>query len=314
MLALNAVNRLALEASANALIVNALTHGAPGFPVPLQGEVKAAHATVIAGASQVAAAWGPVVAPHGYAVTSRAVLIHGTPIVEFFDSIAGRQERRELGDLLLVVDAADGAGVVDRRAALVQAKLATKTGHLTLGPSGNAQRNLYLRWPAFTLPAGYAAHQRDLNDARCPGSAIDGCRFGGIDLLGTPRDWTQILTAQRMNARGKPGLGTSLMHMACGSAGREATAGGGDPWSDLVNELMAVTFGERYPASSGPKRSWQTASFLLAASSAGRQTYLQTAFFEDARSPSGERPGEGEPEPIGISTIHVEFRASADRG
>jgi hypothetical protein len=313
LLTLDSVNTLALEATANALIVNALMHGTPGLPAPLSGEVRAAHATVLAGASQVAAAWGPILAPLRFQVKSRAVLIHSAPMVEFTDAITGKQERRELGDVLIVVDMLDGANVVDRRAALTQAKLATKTGHVSLDRSGKAQRNLYLRWPAFTLPQGYRSHPRDLNDASCRGPAEDGSRFGGIDLHGTQRDWFQIPTAETMNARGHPSLGTSLMRMACGNAGRPATDGGKDPWSQLVNELMTVTLGVAYPAGRGPLRSWETLSLIVSPSSTKAHNFHSVALFDVRGAPPGSVVGEAdESEPLGISVIHIELEKIPD--
>lgn len=315
MLTLAPVNASALEATANALIVNALTHGAPGLPAPPLGEVKATHAAVIAGASQVAAAWSPILAPLNFVVRSTAVLIHSAPMVEFTDTITGKQERRELGDVLVVVDQLEGGNVVDRRAVLTQAKLATETGHLPLGASGKAQRNLYLRWPPFTLPKGYGSHLRDLNATNCPGSAVDGCRFGGIDLHGSQRDWAQIPTAQRMNTRRKPSLGASLMHMACGRAGRPASAGGKDPWSELVDELMNVTVGLTYPAKGGLQRSWKTLSFTVAPHPASPQGLGRSIFFEDGGAPPAAIPGEVEVfEPLGISIIHIELVNVSDRG
>lgn len=138
-------NTLALEAVANALVVSALTHGAPpDLLAPVVGEVKASHATVIAGASQAAAAWGILLRPLGIHVQSRAVLIHAAPQVQFLDVVTGETETRELGDLLIVIDHLRGGTVADRRAVLIQAKLAGVTGRISLDASGQAQRNLYL--------------------------------------------------------------------------------------------------------------------------------------------------------------------------
>lgn len=312
MLTLDPANALALEATANALIVNALTHGAPGFPSPLCGEVKAAHATVIVGASQVAAAWSPILAPFDFEVRSTAVLIHKSPMVNFIDAVTGKQEQRELADTLVVIDMLDGGKVADRRAALTQAKLATRTGHISLGSgdsSGKAQRNLYLHWPKFTLQKGYSRHARDLNDINCLGLAADGCRFGGIDLHGSRRDWMQIPTAQRMNARRKPSLGTSLMGMACGSSGRPAVAHGTDPWSELIDELMTVTFGLTYPDKRGPLRSWETMSFVVASPSFVTQRARSIALFKVGGVPPGDGSVKAEAsEPArGISIIHIEL-------
>ncbi|MCG7394238.1 hypothetical protein MHY87_15130 [Microvirga sp. ACRRW] len=315
MLTLDPVNALALEATANALIVNALKYGAPVFSTPPLSEVKAAHATVIAGASQVATAWAPILAPLNIEVASRAILIHGSPIVDFMDVITGKSERRELGDLLIVVDLIQAGNVVDRRATLTQAKLVTKTGHISLDPSGKAQRNLYLRWPVFTLPMGYKPHPRNLNDPSCPGVMADGCRFGGIDLHGAQRNWFQVPTAQRMNSRRKPSLGTSLMRMACGAAGRPAAAGGRDPWSELVDELMDVTFGVTYPAKRGQQRFWETMSFRALSPSINSHLLRSFAFFEDRGVPPGDVIGDDEAsEPLGISIIHIELVKDADEG
>lgn len=309
MLNLSPVNALALEASANALIVNALTHGAPGLLAAPKDEVNAAHATVIAGASQVAEAWSSILRPLNILVRSKAVLIHGSPIVTFADIVTGKSDRRELADVLFVIDLIQGSNVADRRAVLTQAKVATKTGHIPLGASGEGQRNLYLHWPAFKMPKGYKSHSRDLNDKSCPGLAEDGCRFGGINLHRPPRDWAQIPTAWEMDINQKPSLGTSLADMALGKAGRQAYSGGPDPWSELVDELLAVSFGLCYPQKRKLRKDWETNSFMTGSNRPNGPRFMsRSTFFRSIGAPPDVISGDfEEPDPSGISTVHIEL-------
>ena len=312
LLNIDPVNILAMRATADALIVNALTFGAPGI-APVVGEVKAAHATVLAGASEVASAWSPILSALGYQVNSKAVLIHSSPEVQFTDVVTGKAKQRELADTLFVIDLIKAGEIADRRAALTQAKLASKTGHISLGKSGKAQRNLYMHWPAFTMPRGYGQHPRDLHDTSCIGLAVDGCRFGGIDFYGSRRDWRQILPAQKMNARGKPSLGQSLLEMACGTAGRAAISGGKDPWSELVDELLKISFGITYPSSGCLNRHRETVSLVIAES---HSIVLRTSsHFAAADLPPGRDslgPEEAE-SPQGISFLHVELVEAEER-
>ena len=310
MLKLDKTNFLALEATANALIISALTHGAPPKLVgPVIGEVRASHAVVIAGASQVAAAWGVLLRPLNLEVSSRSVLIHAAPKVRFKDVVTSNLEERELGDLLIVIDYVRRKLIVDRRAVLIQAKLADPSGLLPLDVSGKAQRNLYLHWPEFVMPNGYRPHKRDLNDKTCKGSAIDGCRFGGIDLHSSPRGWKQIRTAQSMSARQKISLGSSIAQMACGAAGRQAVKGANDPWSELVDELLSVTFGSMHPAKSGIQRSWETLSF-------SSPSIDRVIIHREGRSPLRGFPEDASTSTpsAGISTVHVRLEEMAEIG
>ena len=270
---------------------------------------------MIGGASQVAAAWGVILRPLKIQVRSRAILIHAAPKVRFKDGITGKPDTRELGDLLIVIDHLRGGAVADRRAVLVQAKLADATGLLCLGVSGVAQRNLYLRWPKFTMPSGYKSHERDLNDKSCKGLAVDGCRFGGINLHGPLRDWKQIQTARQMSTRRKTSLGTSITRMASGTAGREAVSGGTDPWSELVDELLTVTLSLTHPKQGAVRRSWETLSFLVDPRGRGRD-HLAPAFVSLEGLPPRSVPGEAEESepPLDISTIHIEFEDIIEKG
>lgn len=288
------------------MIHNALTYGAVGYPAPLAGEVEAAHAVVLAGASQLATVWSPLLAPLKVQVRSWAALIHASPKVTFTDTVTGNPENRELADVLVVIDHKRAGAVVDRRAELIQAKVVKPRGGLGLDKSGKAQRNLYMHWPPFEMPAGYIPGPRDLHDPKSHGKASDGCRFGGIALKNS-LGWFQITPAIRMNIKGAPELGPWITEMALGTAGRQAVAGGGDTWSLLIDELLLRTRGRSFPAGGGD-RLVETLSFTFTA--AGPMEVLRSiaAFVSPPRStedPPTEAPEEG-----GISTIYVELTSN----
>ncbi len=294
----------AMSAAADAMIHNALTCGTAGYPAPHPGEVEAAHAVVLAGASQIATAWSPLLAPLKVQVRSWAALIHASPKVTFTDTVTGNPEDRELADVLVVIDHKRAGTVVDRRAELIQAKIAKPRGGLRLDASGKAQRNLYIHWPPFEMSAGYAPGPRDLHDPRSHGNASDGCRFGGIDLKKS-LGWFQIVPATRMNINGAPELGPWISSMALGVAGRRAVAGGADTWSLLIDELLQRTSGRSFPAGGGGDRLVKTLSFTLP--DAGPMEILRSIaeFVEPPRS-VGDPPTEASDEG-GISTVYVEL-------
>ncbi|MGO1304766.1 MAG: hypothetical protein ACTMKV_08275 [Sphingomonas parapaucimobilis] len=306
MLTVSQKMSVALSAAADAMIHNALTYGAVGYPAPLAGEVEAAHAVVLAGASQLATVWSPLLAPLKVQVRSWAALIHASPKVTFTDTVTGNPENRELAYVLVVIDHKRAGAVVDRRAELIQAKVVKPRGGLGLDKSGKAQRNLYMHWPPFEMPAGYIPGPRDLHDPKSHGKASDGCRFGGIALKNS-LGWFQITPAIRMNIKGAPELGPWITEMALGTAGRQAVAGGGDTWSLLIDELLLRTRGRSFPAGGGD-RLVETLSFTFTA--AGPMEVLRSiaAFVSPPRStedPPTEAPEEG-----GISTIYVELTSN----
>lgn len=301
---LSQVVQIALAASADALIENALHFGHPGCPRPPVGEVKAAHAATLAGASQCALAWSPILGQLGCSVTSIGVFTHASPQVKFFDTISNTDQRRELADLLVVIDFTKN-NATDRRAQLIQAKLAEDCGQIVLDKSGTAQRNLYLKWPKFTMPSSYDQHDRDLNDPSSAGSATDGCRFGGISLNSPVRSWSQIPTAFNMDVRQGVALGSTLAAMLDGSAGRAAVIGGTDPWSTLVDELIDKTQNTNFPRSSSVPRQSMSLSFSHRIYSQNKNVHAHAGYFDctpDRDVPDGVSGGEPSE---GISILHI---------
>lgn len=295
----------ALAASANALIESALHHGHSGLRCPPAGEVKAAHAVTLAGASQCGVAWSPLLDHLRYSVSSTAVFTHAAPIVGFFDTMSNSQINRELADLLVVVDQVQGANVVDRRAQLIQAKLAEDDGSIKLDDSGTGQRNLYLKWPKFRMPAAYEARDWDLNDSSCQGLPYDGCRFGGISLGSSPRYWSQIPTAISMNTSQGVALGTMLARMLEGLDGREAKFQGQDPWSLLVDQLLEKSLNVAFPKSSSNMR--QAKSMFLFHSRGEHVFSFRYESIPEALFPYRDSPYYygGEDYSDGISVLHI---------
>jgi hypothetical protein len=95
---------------------------------PPKGEVGAVAAILLCGVTAIAGQWSPLFKQHGYSAAFAGVFCHAAPQVEFTDS-QGNTRPCELGDILFVIDEFDpfGAGLIDRRACLVQAKLASGT-------------------------------------------------------------------------------------------------------------------------------------------------------------------------------------------
>ncbi|MBX7492030.1 hypothetical protein K3163_02270 [Qipengyuania sp. 1NDW9] len=133
------------------------------------------------------------------------------------------------------------SGLVDRRAALVQAKL-LKRG--AVRPSGREwlQHELLAWLPSFEfVDAAYDRRSRDLA-AGLVGDPAFTAEYGSIEL--STANWLQWLPqTSRPCFTGQIDLGTYLAKMATGdrSCSREAILGGSDDWSYTVDELLRVT-------------------------------------------------------------------------
>lgn len=211
-----------------------------------RNEVDFIEAVVLSGVPGIAAAWRPILAGSGIALSIIGVFCHKTPLASFKTS-----SRCELADLLIVVDDVTGGAVQDRRAVLVQAKLATSAGQVSIGTGGpSVQLDLYEHWHLFTLSSGYDPRSRDFGACTLPGATLDDGRYGIIDQFGASPLWTQVEpTTSPMKAAGEPALGTFMAHMTeigSRSYGREALAGGTDDWSFTVDELLTVTAGQSF--------------------------------------------------------------------
>jgi hypothetical protein len=232
-----------LALTAHAAFQHALASGGKRSGGRPAGEVAAVKAIVLDGFAEAAAEWTRLLAPYGYHLELRPVFVHSRPHVAFTKT-DGKPGRCELADLLLVVDfQPPGGGRPDRRAVLIQAKLA-KNGSIRLRRKEWVQFELLSRWPSFTFATpGYDPRARDLIAANSPGSHEVTGEYGAIQLGVALPSWTQLLVSPPDRFSGECDLGQFLATMAFGRGlcGREAEPGGRDDWSFTVDELLRVT-------------------------------------------------------------------------
>jgi hypothetical protein len=236
-----------LAGDADAAIRHALAHGAPGFVAAPKSEVDFVAAVVLGATKDIASRWSAHLKPLGISISITGVFCHASPQVDFpypGTTWPGATKTRELGDLLVVHDDVSSGTKTDRVAVLVQAK---RSASGTVSSPDAEQLHLYRYWPPFqathaTFPPG----RRDFATARTAGAKIDSGRYGIIhDPRGAPPDWLVVApTAPPLrHSTGTP-LGSFMAEMlgASGSgSGREALVGGGDDWSQTVEDLLNVT-------------------------------------------------------------------------
>lgn len=223
---------------------------------------------------KVDAVWRQALNRIGVNVQLQGVVCHGHPWVKF----PGATARCELGDYLLVHDHQPVRGPLERRAAIVQAKVFHRTG---VRAKNAVQLELYRRWPRFAYeswPGGLSAlasvHaragltapsslllERELTlTGRRPASPAmldDGCRYGMIDVeysrWGDPKigmnPW-RLCSAQGHDvytSRAGYTLGSYLVRLMAGEVGREVTntdwpasLHGACHWSLMVMELLSI--------------------------------------------------------------------------
>jgi hypothetical protein len=296
-----------LEAAADAEILQVLTTGATvaGQAKPT-GEVGFVAAFVLGAVPEIARAWRPLLAPHGLSVRMTGVFCHQAPQASFTDS-AGASQVRELADLLVVADDLTTGALSERRAVLVQAKIASTGGGKHLSGKGDlAQLDLLSHWPPFTLPAGFAPGPRDFSTCRHQGSLVDAGRYGLIERA--VADWRQQAPAVSMPAGGDR-LGTFIARMVEGRQGygREAT-GTADDWSRTVDELLKVTGGLSFTYSAGLKGSHPRGNSHLALVIArDRAEGYVSGHWASGEPPSGGRaePSLDPPPSEGINLLHI---------
>lgn len=228
-------------------ISTCLTKAAAGGPkLP---EVPAVETVVRLGMRMVARQWRRTgLMPKGTGLALQSIFTHAAPKVRF-DRPGGGSGRCELADLLIVVD--DPAAVTPqqrRRGVLVQAKLHDSPGCLELNDRNErVQFELLSSWPEFKLEAGfYRPHDRDLKLG--PSDHAWSGEYGGIDQP-PPGAWTQYHIRNAIFSTSPPvsgaiSLGQLLAGMLAGKDGygRAAIPLGRDPWSELLDELLNVTF------------------------------------------------------------------------
>lgn len=217
-------------------------------------EPTAVASVLLVGVPAITASWKPLLAKHGLSVTMHGVFCHGTPQVAFTDS-SGAPERCELADLLVVVDDSPAGVPIDRRAVLVQAKMAGPPGHITVSAGKEAaQLDLMSNWPAFQfVSSAYNTARRDFAAASQPGNSRESGQYGGIEL--SPPSWLQAAPSTSPMSLGSS-LGALLSAMVFGSDGREThivpapgpgSAGlGADDWSATIAELLDTTFHQAF--------------------------------------------------------------------
>ncbi|MBZ9740684.1 hypothetical protein [Mesorhizobium sp. CO1-1-4] len=298
-----------LATSANTAIDMVLRNGAPGQTTPT-GEVGFVAAVTLGGVYDIAAAWTPILNPHGYSVKISGVFCHQSPKATFTD-IHSNVVSCELADLLVVVEDHTGGSLGRRWAALVQAKMAAIGGGQKLTQPGDLrQLDLLTRWPSFSLPSNYTAGKRDFSTCSYAGSTLDCGRYGLIAKQPNP-GWHQQAPAAAMPAGGDR-LGTFLANMVeVGQVGygREAT-GLGDDWSQTVDELMTRTHARFFNYASGfPGRQKRGHSALAMPAAVAPGPFSPFSYFYHGGMPppSGGRPdGPTEEEPDeAISVLRI---------
>lgn len=200
---------------------------------------------VLHGVPELAREWTGPLHSIGFDLTISGVFCHQSPKVEMEGtqgSDAPPKGECELGDLLIIHDHKSANGEEFRRAVLVQAKMDHASGH----PAENLRQYfLYRNWPDFkiTRPRVFAKRIWNLRDNSA------GARYGFINLKnadtsrGPSSPWALVPTSNAMtNGRQGVDLAVYLVNMlefnrnAC--AGRKADVQGGDPWSDLIKEML----------------------------------------------------------------------------
>ncbi len=234
--------------SADAVVDQVLLHGSTGMRAPPRTEVGFVAAITLGGVRGIWAAWEPLLKPHGYSLKMHGVFCHAAPVVEFVGP-SGTKPGCELADLLVVVDHIDPVGQVQRRASLIQAKMASKAKRVSLtGPSSKKQLHIFQHWPSFRFrDPVYGTSTYSLTGV----GAGESGTFGVIDRhfkksRKQPPRWTQHSarpTPRRITT--EPTLGGFIAQMLGGSTrsfGRVASSGGTDDWSRVVDLLLNVTF------------------------------------------------------------------------
>jgi hypothetical protein len=235
---------LEMAAKANDAIDDVLVVGSETMVLPPRTEVGFVAAVTLGGVTDIARAWKPLCKSHGVGLDLTGVFCHGAPVVSFNDR-KGRSAGCELADLLIVVDVTN-AGVLTRRAALIQAKMARAAKRVSLsGSSSRVQLDLYQYWHKFDFKdAAYGLNQVDFTIGP---KELDSGTIGVIDRhLKTQPVWTQHAVRPTPEIiSDEPYLGTFIAEMVDGTRpgfGRLATPALQTDWSKTVERLLQVTY------------------------------------------------------------------------
>lgn len=201
----------------------------------------------------IGAAWSPLLATEGVNVRLTGVFCHQSPMVTYNDA-RGNKQRCELADFLVVIDSKT-SHFRGRRAALIQAKMASKAGTVEIKKgSGWNQLALYQSWPPFDFEqSDYGLKSVDIT----PGlDALHSGTYGIIDRhwhrSKAPR-WTQLAANPTPHkTKNKPELGDFLSRMVAGVSGygRDVDAPVNPTWTAVVNALLQQTIGKAFRHSS----------------------------------------------------------------
>ena len=308
-----------LALAAHAGFQQALASGGPRSGGRPGDEVAAVKAIVLDGFAEAAAEWTRLLGPYGYRLELRPVFVHSRPHVAFTKT-DGTPGRCELADLLVVIDfQPSGDGRPDRRAVLIQGKVAKK-GRIRLYGKEWVQFELLSRWPRFTFATpGYDPRARNLTGPATPGSHILTGEYGAIHLAAALPHWTQLMVTPPKGFIGDCDFGQFLATMAFGAGmcGREADAGGADDWSFTVDELLRVTGALPIVKSASHLRG-QTygAGFLQMLEFSSAASLSSPAAAASSEGGGDEPPPEDgdEPWPDGpMSTVQLIVRGGEDR-
>lgn len=305
MLSLPSSVQATMAAAGDALVQIVLARGGGGAVAPFD-EPTAVAAVVLGGMPMLAHAWAPSLSALGLTATFTGVFCHSSPQVRFTG--AHGASRVELADLLLVVDMFSSNRAVDRRAHLVQAKIAAG-GSIRIGGSGQDAKQLDLleNWPSFDFVSKAFPGARDFRAAGQPGAWPDSGGYGGLDL--SSRTWWQSAPSPLMSGLGAPGLAASIVGMLTGAAGREASLSPSDDWSRTIIDLMNVTGARAFRQGGGGGQRGVTALMNLGAGLAHGPNVVSRVFRvgeppPDAPGSDVER-GDG---PISVIRIAVSGR------
>ena len=302
-----------MGAAANQAIGKVLQHGSAKMHAPPRSEVGFVAAVTLGGIEAIAKAWEPILAVAGLSLDLTGVFCHAAPIVNFTGS-KGRAKSCELADLLVVVDVTS-AGVLERRAALIQAKMARAAGRVSLsGMSTVTQLDLYQNWYVFDFKD--AAYGMSRVNFIPYGDAAYSGTFGVIDrhFRNVPI-WTQhaarptpLLTAQHVM------LGTFIAEMARGSGagyGRRATPSLKTDWSKTIERLLSVTYARAFhhKATSGAASAPRGVTACACLSFATAATLAKPVLAGWDGEPPDVSFREDDGRPSGISVLHARMAA-----
>lgn len=236
-----------LIATADAAIGQSLSRGAPFSVSAPRTEPGLVAAVAIHAVPKMARDWRVLAAPHGLRIELSCVFTHKSPEVRFNSPIK-TNGTCELADLLLVVD---DCRRKTRRAVLIQAKMASQRGNVSIsGLQNRLQLDLFQNWHPFSFKEPiYKLSGIDFNSN---GSAAGMGLYGIIDRHWNrpPRtpSWKQLdpmaVPGATQNA---PTLAEFIVAMLYGRAGRDATLGAQPTdFAKTVHALMTMTFQNRF--------------------------------------------------------------------